>query len=453
MTQSTDTNFYSSTGAISRFGFHYYPDTLHYSDRDLQIWLPLLKELQVGWIVLQSETQRATPENFLTGLVQAHIMPIIQFIASLNKVPRVEETAPLVEAYSRWGVRYLQIFDRPNLRSSWSAGNWAQQDLVERFLDRWLPFANQFVNANVSPVFPALEPGGNFWDTAFLRAALQSLERRKQNAVLDKLVLSAYAWTFNHPLTWGAGGPERWPEARAYFTPPSSEDQRGFCIFDWYQAVACAELGRNLPMVLLQTGLPSHPDTLTQEILASDEYVTNNRAVLDAVKPSGMQTPVELPADVSYPLIPSEVVACNFWLLASDEKSPYNAHAWFSHRKPVLAHAREIAKDVPPCEPDLTFTAPIVKDDFFLKVNHPIKHYLLLPAGDLAYLGRWFTRLLPYIQQTNPTFGFSLDEAALAIRVTVAGDERYFAEESLQLLRDKGCLVERISENGTSIAM
>jgi hypothetical protein len=451
MTQSTDTNFYSSTGATSRFGFHYFPDTLHYSDRDLQIWLPLLKEIQVGWVVLQSETRRAIPENFITGLVKAHVMPIVQFNAALNRAQRIEDTESLVDAYGRWGVRYLQIFDRPNLRSSWSAGNWAQQDLVERFLDRWLPFANQFINANISPVFPALEPGGNFWDTAFLRAALQSLERRKQTAVLEKMVLSAYAWTSNHPLT--AGGPERWPEARAYFTPPQSEDQRGFCIFDWYRAVASAELGRSLPIILLQTGLPSHPDSIAPDSLTDEEYITNNRAILDAIKPSGMQSPVELPSNTSYPLISSEVIACNFWLLASDEKSPYKTHAWFAHRKPILPHAIEIAKDVAPCEPDLTFTPPIVKDDFFLKVNHPIKHYLLLPAGDLAYLGRWFTRLLPYIQQTNPTVGFSLDEAALAIRVTVAGDERYFAEDSLQSLRNKGCLVQRIGENGTSIAM
>lgn len=453
MTQSTDETFQSHIGAISRFGFHYFPDTLHYSERDLQIWLPLLKDLQVGWVVLQSETRRAIPEGFLTGLIEAHIIPIIQFTTTIGKAPKIEETASLVEAYSRWGVRYLQIFDRPNLRSSWSAGNWAQQDLVERFLDRWLPYANQFSSVNIAPVFPALEPGGNFWDTAFLRAALQSLERRKQTAVLQQLALSAYAWTFNHPLNWGSGGPERWPEARAYFTPPQSEDQRGFCIFDWYQAVAKAELDRNLPVILFQAGLPAHPDSLDPETLVSEEHTAINLALLDAVKPAGMEIESELPTQMQYPHIPSEVVACNFWLLASDEKSPYEAHSWFLRRKPILPHAREIAKNVPPCEPDLTYTPPIVKDDFFLKVAHPIKHYLLLPAGDLAYLGRWLTRLLSYIQQTNPTLGFSLDEAALAIRVTVAGDERQFADETLQLLREKGCLVERISENGTSIAM
>ena len=120
MTQSADETFQSQIGAISRFGFHYFPDTLHYSERDLQIWLPLLKELQVGWVVLQSETRRAIPEGFLTGLIEAHIIPIIQFNATISKAPKIEETASLVDAYSRWGVRYLQIFDfrRHELRSN-----------------------------------------------------------------------------------------------------------------------------------------------------------------------------------------------------------------------------------------------------------------------------------------------------------------------------------------------
>ncbi|PKP01191.1 MAG: hypothetical protein CVU11_15960, partial [Bacteroidetes bacterium HGW-Bacteroidetes-6] len=41
-------------------------------------------------------------------------------------------------------------------------------DLVERFLDRFLPLANQVVSEGAVPVMPALEPGGNYWDTAFL---------------------------------------------------------------------------------------------------------------------------------------------------------------------------------------------------------------------------------------------------------------------------------------------
>lgn len=177
------------------------------------------------------------------------------------------------------------------------------------------------------------------------------------------------------------------------------------------------------------------------------------REILAAVKPGTAGKMYSEPDGSPALSFPEEVIACNFWLLTSDEKSPYQGHAWFAKRQPVLAHARELASEIDPCNPDLYFTPPIMQEDFFVKVAHPIKHYLLLPPGDLAYLGRWFTRLLPYIQKHNPTVGFSLDEAFLAVRVTVAGNPRHYADEAVKLLKEKGCVVERISEDGTSIAI
>ena len=41
---------------------------------------------------------------------------------------------------------------------------------------------------------PPLEPGGSYWDTAFLRTALTTLQRRKPELVRGGLALSAYAW-------------------------------------------------------------------------------------------------------------------------------------------------------------------------------------------------------------------------------------------------------------------
>lgn len=87
------------------------------------------------------------------------------------------------------------LFDRPNMRSTWSATGWVQQDLVERFLDRYIPLAEITLQAGMIPISPALEPGGNYWDLAFLRTMLKSLERRQQKQLLDNLILCAYSWT------------------------------------------------------------------------------------------------------------------------------------------------------------------------------------------------------------------------------------------------------------------
>ncbi|MCX8025673.1 MAG: hypothetical protein N3A60_10760, partial [Thermanaerothrix sp.] len=61
----------------SRLGFHYFPDTLHYTARDLQTWLPLLMRLKVGWLVLESSPARAIPEEFIRGLIHQGITPLI----------------------------------------------------------------------------------------------------------------------------------------------------------------------------------------------------------------------------------------------------------------------------------------------------------------------------------------------------------------------------------------
>jgi len=34
----------------NRIGFHYYPDTFHYREKDLQTWLPELQGLGAGWL-------------------------------------------------------------------------------------------------------------------------------------------------------------------------------------------------------------------------------------------------------------------------------------------------------------------------------------------------------------------------------------------------------------------
>ena len=66
------------TTAHSRLGFHYAADSLHYREKDLQTWLPELQKMGAGWLTLQAPAERAVPEVFLSGLLQANIRPILQ---------------------------------------------------------------------------------------------------------------------------------------------------------------------------------------------------------------------------------------------------------------------------------------------------------------------------------------------------------------------------------------
>jgi len=467
----------------TRLGFHYYPDTWHYRQNDLSQWLPELKALGASWLTLMAPMDRAIPEAFLKGLVQEGIQPVLHFHLPLTHPIPPSSLDLLFHAYAEWGVRYVVLFDRPNRRTSWSASAWAQSDLVERFLDLYLPLANAALQAGLTPVFPPLEPGGDYWDTAFLRAALASMVRRRQDSLLSALHLGAYAWADEHPLNWGAGGPERWPGARPYFTPMGQEDQRGFYIFDWYLAQAQAVLGEPRPILLLGAGSrlksqPNHPNYEVDEIA----HATTNLAIARLLTQSD-------PLNKAFEPVSPYVLACHFWLLTSAPDGPYAPQAWYQpdgYVLPVVTAMKQWVEKISqgtkaapvPNQPLVAPQSGNIAPEIALSPEmaealtqpetapsscsnasppqppspHPIAHYLLLPLHDWGAVEWHLEVARPYILRHHPTVGYSLDEARLAQRVTVIGGEQIFPEALLEDLRRHGCQVTRIAGDGTEIA-
>lgn len=423
--------------SMNRIGYHYFPDTLHYREADIQFWLPRLAELGAGWLVLEASGSSAIPESFINSLQSANIQPLVHLRLPVDPLPEPSGLIPLFDAYCRWGVRRVILFDRPNSRNAWPISSWAQQDLVERFLDRFLIIAQMALSAGLQPVLPPLEPGGGYWDTAFLRTTLQTLLRRKQEHLLEQLGLAAYAWSGGHGLNWGAGGPERWPASRPYHTPPGSQDQRSVRVVDWYDAVAGAVLQRPLPLFMLQAGYA--PDDTPEQQAAQALSISRLLAGEDTADPDN-------PADLLDPL-PNSVEMAAFWLLTAKEDDPEQKLAWFdpdgNPRPPAraicewnFARARSIS-------PKLTLSRTIPG-------LHPIEHYLLLPQVSQGLSDWHLDAIRPFIRRRQPTLGFSPSEALLARNVTVLGDA--VPEETLDQLRQSGCRVERISGDGTTLA-
>ena len=417
----------------SRLGLLYAPDTLHYRESDLRAWLPEFRALGISWLTLVAPIDRAIPETFLRGLISENIEPVLHFQPALTEPVPHQEFTLLLEAYARWGVHYICIFDRPNLRASWPTESWAQTDLVERFLDIYLPLAEATVQAGLFPVFPPLEPGGDYWDTAFLRTALQAMERRGQTRVLKAMVLGAYAWADQQPLDWGAGGPERWPGARPYFTPSREQDQRGFRIFDWYLTLAQAVLEYPLPILLLGAGSRLTDDGALEKNLTIARLMANE-SIEEA-------TPV-----------PSEVLACNFWLLTAPSETPLASQAWYrpdGTTLPIIDSLRTWVEGRPNFVGGAGNQA---KGAIPKAANHPIHHYLLIPRYEWGVADWHLKAIRPFIKKYQPTVGFSIEEAIHAARVTVLGGGQAFPEESLARLVEAGCQVERLEGTGMSIA-
>jgi hypothetical protein len=434
---------------LSRLGFHYFPDTLHYREVDLQTWLPVLQSLGASWLVLRSEMDRAIPEQFLRGLKKAGIEPVIQFDFAVEDLPDVDEAGMLFDLYARWGARYLVFYDRPNARKSWPATSWVQQELVERFLDRFLPLANRVLKAGMLPVFPPLEPGGSYWDTAFLRSALQAMQRRKQDALLDNLVLSAYAWTApSRSLDWGGGGPERWPQAWPYQTPDDSQDQRGFRVYEWYLAIARSVLHQPCPVILFQAGLPGDP--LDQAASSIPAPMDADTAAAIARLLDGEKVLDPLAAENTLEPVPAEVIACNFWLLSAGPASPWLAQAWFQAEGANYGGAKH-----PAVEALCAWQRERLENGQAPEIpgaNRAIRHYLLLPGYEWG-VSDWYLEVIrPFVKKYRPTVGFVPEEAERSARVTIVGNPQNYPEDLLDRLKKAGCWIEQINGDGTNIA-
>lgn len=485
---------FSTRPELSRIGFHYFPDDRHYRQTDLETWLPRLIELGASWLTLLAPTERAIPEDFIRGLLLANLQPVLHFCPSVTQPPPLDTLGLLFDVYARWGVRHVAFYHQPNARKSWPGHLWAQNDLVERFLDHFIPLAHLAQEHDLTVITPPLAPGGDYWDLAFLRAALKGLKRRGSPKLLDSLAIGAYAWINHRPLDWGAGGPERWPEALPYLPSDSQQDHLGFCIFDWYLAICQEELGRRPPVFLLRAGQRFASDSFApQNVTEGHRHARQN--LLAARWMSGEAGP-DLPAKMA----PAEIKACNFWLLAAEPGGPHASDCWYSpqgERLPVVDAFRQWAanlrKDQTPASggrseetdgmadearqdtphPALCSGAVAGQDSGEAAISpsaeealerqpevieaavgrsHPINHYILLPLYAWG-AANWDLALVEtLLEESRPAIGFSLAEARWAKRVTVVGAEGAISEEALAMLRQSGCQVERLLEDGTLIA-
>jgi hypothetical protein len=405
----------------ARLGYHYYPDDRHYSQTDLETWLPILHSLGAKWMTLRSSAQRAIPEHFVRGLLQAGIQPIIHINSDIGAL-QLSDLTPLFSCYSRWGVRYVVVFDRPNLKASWGESAWSRRGLVERFLDINVPILEAARAAGLHPTLPPLEPGGDYWDTAFLEQTLKGLDRRGKRDLLDSLTLATYAWTFNRPLDWGIGGPERWPEARPYHTPLGCQDQRGLRVFDWYASVCRKIVASPLPMLVIAGGACSRDPQ--QSHLAPDVQAEQNLSIARSLESEG---------------IPTQVLNYAFYPLTCEPGHPDHDLAWFpkvDQPRPVVSTFRRYVNAA---------EAPAVKQN----TGKLIEHYVLLPADSGPSFHRRWAALGALTAASMPVVGFSPEVAHYAQRVTIIGDETLIPLQIEIELRATGCEVQRVPNLAT----
>lgn len=461
----------NNIGVRNRIGTNYFPDTLHYREEDIQKWVPEIRELGFSWLILVTPEYRAIPENFIRSLIKSSITPILHFSNTQIPFEKISTFELLMDNYAKWGVKHVCVYNTPNLMQNWKKNTWLQTNIVDYFLDCYLPYANIIIQHDMVPIFPPLQPGGDFWDLTFLRLALRGILRRCNTKFLERMAVGINAFTYNRVLEWGKGGQENWPDVKPYRTPHGSEDHFGFHIFDWYSEIISSEIGEKLPLIIMrtnnvdrkkeETGNKSiNPIIYEEECLAIRNRMrlqpddSENISHYDN-KENNNQNSASLES------VPEEVLACNFWLLTCEEGSIHTKYAWFKpdgQVMPVVESFKQLGKQTNlqnkkiPGRLDPVFFQSL-NDNKTRSQAKNIRHYLLLPSYPRGITEKDLNKIIPFVERYNPTMGFSLGEALKSSRVTLFGEKTFLPEETISKLHQAGCSIELLTSDGILLAI
>jgi hypothetical protein len=342
---------YSRPQNDTGFGFHYFPDTQHYSPHDIKRWVPELKSMGASWLVVLSRLEGPIPEFMVKELIASEIEPIVRVATpAVEPIDRPILTE-LLSIYGGWGVHYVEVFGEPNLASRWRLQDWCRPSLVERFVELLVPCLEEMDAAGLFPVFPALRPHGSYWDLSFLQSALQLLTSEIDASLMEKMVVGMHNHAWDKPLSWGQGGQERWPAARPYYSPPECQDHIGFNLFEWYNEIIRTTVGSSLGLICMGSGAAGDPSCVVAAGSADEKRHADRSVAIARMMMDGT--------------IPEYVLNHTFWLLATDEGDPCRVHAWYGADgaetpavtavKGMLKHARcpdgQDPDSVPPTPP------------------------------------------------------------------------------------------------------
>lgn len=432
------------SATFERNGFHYFPDTDHYREKDLSFWLPILKRLGAQTLVLISPTTRAIPEFFISVIAREKINIIIDFNLPGNAEINASDLETLINSYGKWGVKYALLNKDVNCRESWKDAQWVSSNPVQESWSKWIVFSKLACNSGIKPVLPTIVPGGDFWDLAFLEQLFKLAASSSNSGLVNSMIISALAWDWGRHLNWGSGGPERWTHAKPYLTPKGSQDQKGFHIFEWYASIARKTLGVIPPVLLFESGIASRK---ANEITISQpsENVNNQLNISRLMAGENVYEPNE-PNTLLDP-VPFYVIANNFYLLSSENSDPAAPCRWFlpdgtpnaSASALIEGRQRESSGSVNEKQP---FEVPSIK-----KRPFSIGRYILLPHDLYEKLPEIQTRLSQYIARYKPEVGFSIRNALEAAYIVVVGENDNFSFCDLDMFVQNGSLVKTVNFN------
>ncbi len=258
-------------------GIHWIP-TVSQTPEVVDHFVAEAQSMGMKWVVFLNEGANIGANDYLVKrLTQAGIEPVMRvYTPGLTLING--GLSEMVQHYRSLGVHYFQLYNEPNLMVETGG----QAPDVEKYLDLWIPAAQQVIKAGGLPGFGALSPQGEMDDREFLRQALMALKARGQDHLLGRSWLAMHNYTGPRPL----------------------DDPDGFARFRQYDAINRSILGRSLPIIGTEGG--TH---ITQQVSEQRQI----EMVTGAYKYMHQREPYNF--------------AYTYWIIANGHDPAWDAHA------------------------------------------------------------------------------------------------------------------------------
>jgi len=231
-------------------GLHWFPTTFQ-TRAVIDRFIPELKAMKIRWIVVVQgmEDWNMLANDYLIDRL-AERAEGIQVVLRIDRQVGAMDWQRLgwiVARYRERGVRYVQIFNEPNLIEEWGTRD---APTPQQFVAYWVQAAEVIAANGGLPGFAPMSPQRDNSDLVFFQAALEELKRLRRFDLVNQMWLSIHNYG---DLT-----------------------QDGFFRYRRYDAITKNVFGTSLPMIITEGGLADAEQT-ARVITAMYRFIQNER--------------------------------------------------------------------------------------------------------------------------------------------------------------------------------